>query len=281
MSEQLDYSTLPITKFVSDVNPNSSVVGARLEDGYFNSTTGETFVCEDDTFGLQSWNGDQGTRVSGIVSYDHPDLIVGYDGQISGASLLDASGQSRHGEISGASTIAGIVGNALDFDGVNDSVRVAIAAQVPISSDFTICGWSKTPTVPPPSDRVILSQYPDPSAASQGRMSLSYISASSDIRLFVGGSPSESALLSATTDWVFWIVERVSGVYAVEINDTTRAVNNSTHDLYNGNLYLGGVPSTWPTVISDYLGQILPLRIFNRGLTSSEKSELYNGGAGV
>jgi hypothetical protein len=61
--------------------------------------------------------------VDPILAPDNPDLVVFYTmDRISGATLVDESPNANNGTITGATAVAGQIGNALRFDGVNDKV---------------------------------------------------------------------------------------------------------------------------------------------------------------
>ena len=61
----------------------------------------------------------------------------------SGAVAGDSSAFGNTGTVSGAVRAAGKFGNAMSFDGVNDSVTVADAGSINLASGMTIEAWVK------------------------------------------------------------------------------------------------------------------------------------------
>lgn len=62
----------------------------------------------------------------------------------SGSTVADGSGNANNGTISGASwTTAGKYGNALNFDGTNDSVGVADSNSLDLTTAMTLSAWVK------------------------------------------------------------------------------------------------------------------------------------------
>ena len=73
---------------------------------------------------------------------DGPVLHFTFD-ETDPVNVTDVSGTGNHGVITGAARVAGISGNALQFDGVNDWVTVADAASLDLSSALSIEAWVK------------------------------------------------------------------------------------------------------------------------------------------
>ena len=72
-----------------------------------------------------------------------PGLVAafGFD-EVSGTSVVDASGLGNNGTVSGATrSAAGRYGGALSFDGVNDSVSVPDAASLDLTNNMTLSAW--------------------------------------------------------------------------------------------------------------------------------------------
>ncbi|MGH9890634.1 MAG: N,N-dimethylformamidase beta subunit family domain-containing protein, partial [bacterium] len=72
-----------------------------------------------------------------------PTLVAAYSfGEGAGSSVADASGNAHAGTISGATwTAAGRFGSALSFDGTNDWVTVADAADLDLGTGMTLEAW--------------------------------------------------------------------------------------------------------------------------------------------
>jgi hypothetical protein len=77
-----------------------------------------------------------------ISSPNHPDLIAMYTmDNVSGATLVDESANSRDGIITGATFVAGHLNNAIDFDGIDDFV----ALPPDMDSVISISAWMRRP----------------------------------------------------------------------------------------------------------------------------------------
>jgi glucose/arabinose dehydrogenase len=61
--------------------------------------------------------------------------------EASGATATDGSGTGNAGTVSGPTRVAGHTGNALSFDGVNDSVTVADANSLDLTNRMTLEAW--------------------------------------------------------------------------------------------------------------------------------------------
>jgi hypothetical protein len=61
----------------------------------------------------------------------------------SGTTVLDTSGRSNHGSVSGAARVTGKHGGALQFDGVNDMVSVADSASLDLTTAASVEAWVK------------------------------------------------------------------------------------------------------------------------------------------
>ncbi len=71
-------------------------------------------------------------------------LIVHYDfDQTSGAVLYDKSGNGHNGTITGAAWTAGVKGNALHFNGIDNLVRVPFSPDMN-TPEFTLQAWVRT-----------------------------------------------------------------------------------------------------------------------------------------
>jgi hypothetical protein len=79
----------------------------------------------------------QGPTASGLVA------AFGFE-ESSGASAFDASGNQNTGNITGATRTSGKFGNALEFDGSNNSVKVNASASLNLSSAMTLEAWVYT-----------------------------------------------------------------------------------------------------------------------------------------
>ena len=93
----------------------------------------------------------------------------------SGSSVADGSGNGNVGRVAGATWTRGRYGNALNFDGADDIVRVAPARSLDVESELTLSAWIR------------------PAASQSGWQTIIYrerdtffLDAGSDLRGFVG-----------------------------------------------------------------------------------------------
>jgi len=82
-----------------------------------------------------------------ILDTNNANLLAMYTmDNISGSTLVDESPQAADGIITGATTVTGIIGDGLNFDGVNDSVVAPLPAH---SINQSMTFWFKPPTTTP------------------------------------------------------------------------------------------------------------------------------------
>ncbi|MDB4302065.1 LamG domain-containing protein [bacterium] len=143
MSDLKLYEVNPGHTFEGAADPTQSEAGAQVTDVYLNTTSGEEFRCRVATLGSQEWDGGNGTQVpvplAAILATDHPNLIAMYTmDNISGATLVDESPNANNGTITGATAVAGQIGNGLFF-GASSSDRVKLTSVIEsvVSGDFS------------------------------------------------------------------------------------------------------------------------------------------------
>ena len=61
----------------------------------------------------------------------------------------DDSGSENDGTVYGDSSTAGIIGNALSFDGINDYVLVPVSDSLDLKTEGTVAGWVNIPSTFP------------------------------------------------------------------------------------------------------------------------------------
>jgi hypothetical protein len=74
--------------------------------------------------------------------------IVWNDGQTTGNFIKDSSGNINNGSPTGTYSIQGKIGNARNFNGVNDAISVNDNASLQLSTPMTVESWFKTSTTP-------------------------------------------------------------------------------------------------------------------------------------
>jgi Concanavalin A-like lectin/glucanases superfamily/Bacterial Ig-like domain/Bacterial Ig domain len=78
-----------------------------------------------------------------------PGLVAGYGfNEGTGGSAADASGRLNHGAVNGATWVPiGRIGGALSFDGVNDTVDVADAGSLDLTTGMTVSAWIRPDSI--------------------------------------------------------------------------------------------------------------------------------------
>ncbi|MDB4311864.1 LamG domain-containing protein [bacterium] len=129
-------------------NPTSTESNVELHDTFLNTTSGEIFRCTDDTEGVLSWLGFQGTEIIGsyeIWSPDHPDLLLMYTmDNVSGNVVIDQSFNGRDLTMTLLVQDAGIYGSGLHFRNPQSGLPThygELAAQFNIVGDFSLSLW--------------------------------------------------------------------------------------------------------------------------------------------
>ncbi|MCE7011908.1 PQQ-dependent sugar dehydrogenase [Kibdelosporangium philippinense] len=147
-----------------------AIHGSRLS-----LSAAQTQVSGSDTYEFQNWS-HGGPRVQDVfvgtsdttyradfvrVSGGDPSLVAAYsfdDG--SGTELIDRTGKGHKGVVSGASWAAGHTGGGLSFDGVDDLVTIADAADLRLTNAMTLEAWVR-PAAVTAWRTVILKERPD------------------------------------------------------------------------------------------------------------------------
>jgi hypothetical protein len=200
-----------------------------------------------------------------------------FDGKDMTPNVRDISGQGNHGTLAGQSattTAIGKIGQALLFDGVNDSVITTNSLS--IGDTFTVSSWVK-PALADMGDynRIIETRYND--------------------GFYLGTDTSGTKFQ--------FIYNGSGGGFGNLISDSVFSPNTwyhvvGTYDGTYGRLYVNGIKNgsdtafTYAGVVSRqayigrysntatnwWTGSIDDVRIYNRTLTATEIIQLYNGG---
>jgi len=215
------------------------------------------------------------TGLVGYWSFDGNDM----DWSATTAEVIDRSGQGNHGDatnMTSASVDIGKVGQALVFDGVDDSISIGIGTDYFPMDTFSMCSWVKSPGL---ADGMTLN----------GILSITYgLSISLD---------NSGRFLSRMDD----------GVTAISVSAGDNLADNEWHwvcltfDGINRHMFVDGVnklstPTTWlgttrwPTnagnigyennnkALYKFNGSIDEVLVYNRALSVDEISALYKLG---
>lgn len=245
-----------------------------------------------------------GTATHQNATIDPPDLqqgLVGhwtFDGQtISGTTVTDISGNGNNGTmVGGPTSAAGVIGQALSFNGTNQYMNVPTSASLSFagSKSITISGWVKFSAFPTVTCKgaVIAAKGADSTAgfyalemgdtgscgASTGVEFLKFIFRDSSGN-FYGGQPSVSL---TTGKWYF-----VTGTY--NGTDITDYVDGAPIGVYAATAAIGGTANNLSIGANianstnyQYFvdGALDDVRIYDRALPAAQITQLYDLGLG-
>ncbi|MEM3616535.1 MAG: LamG domain-containing protein [Candidatus Bathyarchaeia archaeon] len=80
-----------------------------------------------------------------------------------GTTAYDSSGNNNHGTIYGATWTNGKIGNALQFDGIDDYVFIENSPSLQVSQSITITAWTKVEETTGDHQIILAKWYPSPS----------------------------------------------------------------------------------------------------------------------
>jgi hypothetical protein len=274
MPDYKAFDSSPNITFSGAGLPTQSELGAKTEDIFQNTLTGELFVCDVQTFGSQVWLGSQGNNVGlldPILDPNNPNLVAFYTmDNISGSTLVDESPNNRDGFITGATTVAGHIGDALTFNGTSNKVE---SSTLDVPDIFSASMWFKTTTatVDVPWSQNRPTQY---RAAIISAGKVAFFSRD------VGNGFQQIPLstISVDDDVYHHIVFSQSGVnlsITIDDSETNTLTMPSAATGYTSPMRLGvGTLG----IANFYTGDIDQLRVFDRLLTTTEITALFNEG---
>ena len=229
---------------------------------------------KDDDTGIQS-------------SYDEAGCIGHWKlDETSGTDIADASGNGNNGtserDAGTMGSVAGAIGTALTFDGVNDFITVTDSTYFDFMGlgDFTISAWIKTSD--DGNEMAILSTYVSGSDAGF------YLrkSASNKLHLHLNdGSNSKDPTTATSINTGAWVHVVATcdrdGNVSLYLDTIAEYADSMTSigDISNSQDLLIGALLTTPSQL--WAGQIDDIKIYNRVLTTTEIGQLYNSGSPV
>ncbi len=208
--------------------------------------------------------------------------LIGYwtfdGGDISNGRVLDKSGGINHANLINISTTtfytAGKIGQGFNFDGVDDKVSIdQFNSALSIGSTFTISAWFKSKSFSTANDR------PTILGSSVSTSDRTYLQVSSTgepiVATWNGSSMTSKSGNSVKLDTWHHIVMTNNGTTINGYIDNTLMSGNTLANtsFSNGKTNIGAGPAFgfFPGVIDD-------VRIYNRVLSSSEITALFNSG---
>ncbi len=231
-------------------------------DGFGDGITGHAVITEDcsDVVGLYHFDGD----------------------------AEDSSGKGNNGSVVGASSVDGKVGSgAFEFDGVGGYVDVAQTSGLPVyspSNSYSISLWFNNANEL--SNRVLFSESSTTSATPIFILGTGYKSRSIAIHLrnsdstFLSWRPSTTIITKDEWHHVVWVDNNGNAELYIDGNLDATDYDYTPSGTFDVNRDSIGVLQR-SSLESYFNGSIDEVVIYNKVLTSSEVSELYNGGTGV
>jgi len=219
---------------------------------------------------------------SGLVGYwtfDGKDLLTGL--------ALDRSGQGNNGNLVNMSTSTSIVqgklGQALNFDGVNDYVNAAQNSNLPLRTNFLATGYSVSAWFKSKDGNNFPIFTEGNTNSPFGYYQLRYLSVSngsnfnvnihSDSAADILNTTSNKALSVNTYHHFVWVdTNGVASLYLDGVKDTAN-YNYTPTTLTLNNTVIGARKRN--TIDSFFPGLIDDVRIYNRALSATEVSQLY------
>ena len=210
-----------------------------------------------------------------ILDFDNPSLQAAYTmDNISGTTLVDESPNGNDITLTGTSTIAGVIGDALSFSGNSPAITVPVDygtfnSVLTLSGDFSLCGWA---------NNLIADNWLTMLGGNTGGQDDSLrlnvtggqwvgYAAINDVGAFTPNIAAYSA------GWHFFSFVREGGTLYVSIDDSpAQSVAFSTLNMQIE--WLGIINTTANGVnLTSALDQV---RVFDRALSPVEVNELYN-----
>jgi hypothetical protein len=209
-----------------------------------------------------------------------------FDGKDMINNVADVSGQGNNGSLFGqtsTTTVIGKVGQALEFDGVDDYVNTGDVVNLNSVSSFSISGWFKQ------DDSNVLGRFLEKSDNTINN-DISVASLSGDLYFEVGNNANSYGYWTGygstipSGEWFYLTVvfdgsglgnsERAK-IYVNGINRTltfASTIPTTTANLSGYNFYVGKGADSFYAGVSD------DVRVYSRALSASEIKQLYNLG---
>jgi len=214
--------------------------------------------------------------------YDETGLLRSWHfNEGSGASTADSSGNGNTGTITGATwSTSGKFGNGLSFDG-NDNVNFGTNVKF-TSGDFSISFWFNVASLtgtPFSRGRAYGDQKGDIRAAIENsQMKVAIRDSGSWIFGWLGNFQTSTTL--TTNTWYYLTITRSGSTFKMYLNGNLENTQTSSADISDSSnsntFYMGYFDNDGG---SYYNGKLDEFRIYNRALSASEITALYNAKA--
>ena len=220
------------------------------------------------------------------------DLITYWPLNESSGERSDFVGSNNLTDINTVGSAAGKVDLSADFISANSEALQAANTSVHDfgDEDFTFAGWFRIDTGA--ITGALLSKTTD-TPASQAQYQLQYISGSDRIRWIVSNDGSTGQIVTGNShgapakDVFLFVIcwhDSINDTINIQINDGTVDSTATALGIKQGTALfrIGAHGDVEPSTLVTFLdGRVDELAVWNRVLTSTEKSDLYNSGTGV
>lgn len=204
-------------------------------------------------------------------------LVAYYDFDETSGFLLDLTGNGNTGSVNGPTrNQAGIIGSSYSFDGTNDWIEIDTVSTS--NNDWSISLWFKTNFTPDANYRYFFDNYNG--GASRQLMGVETLAAGGSLISTFQNSIKKVGNFGHYNDgnWhhMVSVADNTTGLVYVDnslLVNTTISTTNIAGDTGIGANRLG--TANFSSGLIDEMG------LWDRALTSSEVSQLYNGGAGL
>jgi hypothetical protein len=206
----------------------------------------------------------------------------------SSGNAFDSSGNSNTLADTNVTYGAGKIGNCSIYDGSADYFSIADASQtgLDLTTDFSFSFWVNYTSVPVAGNNMfILSKRSGSTSGYQLRISESAGNQRYGLGLYNGSA--DDTLMAITTPttgvWYHTVItwDAAAKLITLYINNSATTANNATHTSLdtNATAFVVGGPTT---LAGDWLhGKLDEMGIWNRVLSPSEVTALYNSGNGL
>lgn len=205
-------------------------------------------------------------------------------------SASDISGNNNHGTVVGAFPVPGIIGGAIEFDGLNDYIEVPHSPSLNLYNEFTISGWinNVTPYTTNFDWVTILSK--GNTSSLETPYTVYYYVINDEILPSVRLTDQDFNLILDTQNditsgnslyldqWTFFTWRLSGGKLAIFMNGILLGEKDYGFSSLGNNSLPLDIGRDVPGVTEYFDGQIDELRIYNRALSIDEIETLYEQG---
>lgn len=197
------------------------------------------------------------------------------DVDTSGSTLYDSTAYNNHGELNGPSQTAGLFNGAYDFeDDNNDYVDLGVVGdEFAIGrGDYTFCFWAKFESITSNSTVFELSRYTDALLVRPDNRG-------PQLQIYMRNQETNDTFfpdIEGNTDkWYHFVIRRTGSDLEVFENNTSLGVKPDMDGVFeiNQESYIGRSVHTGG---QNHDGLLQDIRFYNRALSNSEVSALYN-----